>query len=74
MLTNQGITDGPLHDWWRLIMNNHDGPEHSRIRRLVGRAFTPREADKLRADMRACAHRILDQLHLYAEQVLPRLR
>ena len=67
MLTNQGITDGPLHDWWRLIMNNHDGPEHSRIRRLVGRAFTPREADKLRAGMRSCARRILDDLPLGAE-------
>src|SRR4051812_37658630 len=36
MLTYQGIADGPLYQWWQLIMNNHDAPTHTRLRSLVG--------------------------------------
>lgn len=67
MLANQGITGGPLHEWWSLIMNNHDGAEHTRIRTLIGHAFTPRQAEKLRNDMRAAADRILDGLPIGEE-------
>ncbi|MEV7526485.1 cytochrome P450 [Streptomyces sp. NPDC091371] len=41
---------------------NMDAPDHTRIRRLVGRAFTPRRIEQLRAPIRATADRLLDAL------------
>jgi len=57
-LSLQGITDGPL--WDRVVKGilSLDGDEHTRLRRLVAQAFTPREADRLRGAMR----RIVDEL------------
>jgi cytochrome P450 len=47
-LSVQGITSGPL---WRRVCESIvgiDGSEHSRLRRLVSRAFTPRAAERMR--------------------------
>ncbi len=44
----QDIPAGPLLDWYRTIMFTTEGPEHSRMRRLVGKAFTPRAIEGLR--------------------------
>ncbi|GGN68928.1 cytochrome P450 hydroxylase [Streptomyces albiflavescens] len=41
---------------------NMDPPDHTRIRRLVGRAFTPRRIEQLRAPVRETAGRLLDAL------------
>ncbi|THA81741.1 cytochrome P450 [Streptomyces sp. A0592] len=41
---------------------NMDPPDHTRIRRLVSRAFTPRRTEQLRAPIRATADRLLDAL------------
>ncbi|NUP19208.1 MAG: cytochrome P450 [Streptomyces sp.] len=41
---------------------NMDPPDHTRIRRLVGRAFTPRRVEQLRAPIRRTADRLLDTL------------
>ncbi|WP_369238235.1 cytochrome P450 [Streptomyces sp. R21] len=41
---------------------NMDPPDHTRIRRLVGRAFTPRRVEQLRAPIRETADRLLDAL------------
>ncbi|MFC9585601.1 cytochrome P450 [Streptomyces yangpuensis] len=41
---------------------NMDPPDHTRIRRLVSRAFTPRRSEQLRAPIRATADRLLDDL------------
>ncbi|MFD5623998.1 cytochrome P450 [Streptomyces yangpuensis] len=41
---------------------NMDPPDHTRIRRLVSRAFTPRRTEQLRAPIRATAERLLDDL------------
>jgi cytochrome P450 len=41
---------------------NMDPPDHTRIRRLVGRAFTPRRIEQLRAPVRETADRLLDAL------------
>ena len=51
-LAIQGITEGPL--WDRVIAGilSIDGEDHTRLRRLVGQAFTPRSADQLRDSMR----------------------
>jgi len=62
MLAKQGIDRGPLVEWWRFLMNNYDPPEHTRLRGLVGRAFTPRQVARAREQIRAIANRLLDDL------------
>lgn len=39
---------------------NMDPPDHTRLRRLVGRAFTQRRVEQLRAPIRATADQLLD--------------
>ncbi|MET7850939.1 cytochrome P450 [Streptomyces avermitilis] len=41
---------------------NMDAPDHTRIRRLVGRAFTLRRVEQLREPVTETAHRLLDAL------------
>ncbi|MFF4448314.1 cytochrome P450 [Streptomyces sp. NPDC001502] len=41
---------------------NMDPPDHTRLRRLVSRAFTPRRVEALRAPIRRTADRLLDAL------------
>ena len=41
---------------------NMDPPDHTRLRRLVGRAFTARRVEQLRAPIRATADGLLDAL------------
>ncbi|MFF0228084.1 cytochrome P450 [Streptomyces sp. NPDC004629] len=41
---------------------NMDPPDHTRVRRLVGRAFTPRRVQRLRAPIRHTADALLDVL------------
>jgi cytochrome P450 len=61
LLTLRGVHDGPIHDWWEHVILNANGEQHARLRRLVGRAFTPPAADALRPSMRATAERLVDQ-------------
>ncbi|MFN0047482.1 MAG: cytochrome P450 [Sphingorhabdus sp.] len=44
----QDIPPGRFPDWYLNIMFTTEGPQHSRMRRLVGKAFTPRAIDGLR--------------------------
>ncbi|MEU9325641.1 cytochrome P450 [Streptomyces canus] len=41
---------------------NMDPPDHTRVRRLVGRAFTPRRIERLRGPIRRTADLLLDEL------------
>jgi cytochrome P450 len=41
---------------------NMDPPDHTRVRRLVGRAFTTRRVEQLRTPIRRTADRLLDEL------------
>src|SRR5450755_4414654 len=59
-LARQGITDGPLAQWWRVMILNADGDEHLRLRRLVAKAFTPPAVERLRPFMRASANELID--------------
>jgi cytochrome P450 len=61
LITSQGIVSGPLYDWWQLIMFNNDPPIHTRLRSLVGRAFTPRRVRDFRDRIRMVAENLLDQ-------------
>ncbi len=49
MFDLQGIGDGPLRDWSGGLMFTIAGDVHTRRRRLVARAFTPRSVEELRA-------------------------
>lgn len=44
-----GITDGPLWDWWTLIMFANEGERHRRLRALVNKAFAAHSVEGLRA-------------------------
>lgn len=59
LLENVGVHDGPLHEWWRLVMFNTNPPEHTRLRSLVSRAFTPRAVAKLRPRIAARIEELL---------------
>ena len=60
MLANQGIDQGPLFEWWQNLLNAYDPPEHTRLRGLVGHAFTPRQVARLTPRIRAIADELLD--------------
>ena len=49
----QGVTEGPLHDFSRRVILSLEGEDHTRLRRLVSRAFTPRAIERLRPTMRS---------------------
>jgi len=59
-LAQAGIDSGPLWDWFHDILSNKEGEEHARLRRLVAKAFTPRQVERLRPVMRATANEFLD--------------
>jgi cytochrome P450 len=61
ILAAQGITRGPLAEWWPLILFNTNPPTHTRLRGLLARAFTPRRVEGLRPRIRAIAHALLDR-------------
>jgi cytochrome P450 len=48
----QGVNDGPLFDLAASSLLGLEGEDHTRIRRLVSRSFTPRAADAHRDFMR----------------------
>ena len=52
LLRLQGLNDGPLFDMAASSLLGLEGEDHTRIRRLVSRSFTPRAADGHRAFMR----------------------
>lgn len=54
----QGITEGPLYEMTAASLLAQEGDDHTRLRRLVSRSFTPRAADAHRPFMR----RLVDEL------------
>lgn len=61
LLTRNGVTDGPLWDWWQLAMLNTNPPVHTRLRSLVNRAFTPRSVVRAVEPTRRVTGEILDR-------------
>ena len=61
MLANQGITSGPLYDWWQVIIPAIDPPQHTRIRSLIGRALSPKQVERVRPSIRELTHRLLEE-------------
>ena len=48
-----GVTDGPLHELWSLLMFGKDGQEHRRLRSTVSGEFTPKTRRALSPPHRA---------------------
>lgn len=61
-LAAQGITSGPLVDWMGAILPSIEGADHTRLRRLVSKAFTRDAVDRLRPTMRAVTEELLDPI------------
>ena len=57
----QGITEGPIYDAVATSILAIDGPDHTRLRKLVSRAFTPRSVEKLRPAMRDLTIELADR-------------
>ncbi len=57
-----GVTDGPLHDMWSLLMFGKDGDEHKRVRSVVAREFTPRAVEQYRAEVQRNATELADRV------------
>jgi cytochrome P450 len=51
----QGLSEGPIHDAVASSLLAVDGPDHTRVRKLVSRAFTQRSVERLRPSMRELA-------------------
>jgi cytochrome P450 len=56
------IRDAADLDWVRRMMLNMDPPDHSRLRRLLSRSFTPRAVAALTASIEATAARLVDRM------------
>ena len=56
----QGLDQGPIYDSVATSLLAIDGPDHTRLRKLVSRAFTPRSVERLRPAMRALAEELTD--------------
>lgn len=51
-----------LLSWLTRTMMMSNPPEHTRLRRLLGSAFTPRHVAELQPQISACAKRLLDEI------------
>lgn len=60
VLAMQGVTEGVLVDWFSRGMLAVEDDAHTRLRKLVNRAFTPRRMEALRPAMRELADRLVD--------------
>jgi cytochrome P450 len=56
----QGVTEGDLYDRVTKSLLALEGDDHTRLRRLVSRAFTPRAVDRVRPRMREFLERRLE--------------
>ena len=65
----QGGGDGPASDLLASSVIAMDGPDHTRLRRLVSRSFTPSAANRHRPLMRALAEELVGGFEIGADGV-----
>ncbi len=56
-----GLTSGPLRELMESWMMALDGDAHSRVRRLISRAFTPSAVESLRPDVEATTRQLVQR-------------
>ena len=61
-LAQSGIVDGPIYDWYVPMIGNRHGEDHTRLRGLVNKVFTPRTVNRLRPFIRATATTLAERL------------
>lgn len=61
LLAMMGLNSGPVWEWWARMMFSNNAPVHTRIRRLVSRAFTPRRMEQERVKIRAMADSLVSR-------------
>jgi cytochrome P450 len=61
-LENNGVTAGPVFDWFVPMILHRQGEDHLRLRRLVHQAFTPRVISRLRPFIRDTAERLAERI------------
>jgi cytochrome P450 len=60
ILAAQGVLEGPVPDFFNSIILSVEGDDHTRLRTLVSRAFTPRSVTALRPRMAEVADELVD--------------
>jgi cytochrome P450 len=60
-LVAQGVTGGPLFEMWRRVVLSMEGPDHSRLRRLLSPAFSTAAIKRLRPRMQEIVHGLVDR-------------
>lgn len=55
----QGLIDGPIYEQLSRALLAVDGEDHTRLRKLVSRAFTPRSVEQLRPSMRTLTEELV---------------
>lgn len=61
LLRLQGVTDGPLYELATSSLLGLEGDDHTRIRRLVSRSFTPKAAESHRGFMQALVRELTER-------------
>lgn len=61
-LAAQGITSGPLFDKLASSLLGLDGPPHTRLRKLVSKAFTPRATSRLHDTIDEVVNGLIDRV------------
>jgi cytochrome P450 len=56
------VSDGPIYDWFVPMIANQSGADHTRLRGLVSKVFTPRMVDGLRPFIRAKVEQLTEVL------------
>lgn len=59
---SMGVGSGAFIQLAQRLLISMDPPDHTRIRALASRAFTPNVVERMRSDIEALAHRLLDEL------------
>jgi cytochrome P450 len=62
LLQRTGWQDGPYMEWFRRVTVHVDPPDHTRLRALVSRAFTPRAVGRFRSTAERVAHDCCDRM------------
>jgi len=60
-----GVLDGPFVQWWGETLLSLEGPDHLRLRKLLGPAFRSRAIEAMRPQFQGLAHALIDG---YAER------
>ena len=55
-----GVPDGPFVRWWGETLLSLEGPDHLRLRKLLGPAFRSQAIEAMRPQFQALAHELVD--------------